>query len=100
MFSAAHYVTFSLIYFFCFEIITTNSRTSNLWRLSPDNTKIIDANPFPTIISMAERSGVVDDEVFNIITSTVHRGSSWVKDDMSLYCDNCEGATSRPLPKT
>lgn len=96
----ARYVTFSLVYFCCYQIVVTNSRTSNLWRLSPDNTKVVDANPFPTIVSMTESSGVADDEVFNIITSTVHhRGSSWTKEDARLYCDDCEVPSSKRQPK-
>lgn len=88
MFSENQYVTVSALYLLCFQLISTNSRFSNLWRLSTDETKIVDANPFPPVVSMAE-TVVADDDVFSIITSTIHRGKSWIKQDMEYFCTNC-----------
>lgn len=86
-------VTLTVYMLFC-EIISTNSRTSTLWKLNSDQTKIIEANSFHQIVSYPEGSSGVqfitdDDPIFNIITSTVHLGHSWIKERVEYYCTNC-----------
>ncbi|RZB40934.1 tetratricopeptide repeat protein 17-like [Asbolus verrucosus] len=83
-----------ILYMLCFEIISTNSRTSTLWKLNSDQTKIIEASPFHQVVSYPEGSNgaqfiTEDDPVFNIITSTVHLGQSWVKERVEYYCTSC-----------
>lgn len=83
-----------LLYLLCLEVISTNSRTSTLWKLNADQTKIIEASSFHQIVSYPGTSSGVqfiseDDPVFNIITSTVHLGTSWVKERMEYFCTNC-----------
>ncbi|EFA09505.2 tetratricopeptide repeat protein 17 isoform X1 [Tribolium castaneum] len=82
------------LYMLCFEILSTNSRTSTLWKLNSDQTKIIEANSFHQVVSYPEGSTGVqfiteDDPIFNIITSTVHLGHSWIKERVEHYCTNC-----------
>lgn len=81
-------------YILCFEIVTTNSRTSTLWKLNADKTKIVEASPFHQVISFHSGSNgaqfiTEDDPVFNIITSTVHLGQTWTKHGVEYYCTNC-----------
>ncbi|XP_044271216.1 uncharacterized protein LOC123015515 isoform X2 [Tribolium madens] len=77
------------LYMLCFEIISTNSRTSTLWKLNSDQTKIIEANSFHQVVSNGVQFITEDDPIFNIITSTVHLGHSWIKERVEHYCTNC-----------
>ncbi|KAI4462150.1 ttc17 protein [Holotrichia oblita] len=97
----AIYNTFLLtFYVLCLEISVTNSRTSTLWKLSPDESKIIEASPFHQIISMPNSGSgpqfvTDDDPIFNIITSTVHFGQSWIKQGVEYYCTHCQNVQQR-----
>lgn len=87
-------------YLLCLEIIDTNSRTSTLWKLSPDESKIIEASPFHQIISMPNSGNgpqfvTDDDPIFNIITSTVHFGQSWIKQGVEYYCTHCQNSHAK-----
>ncbi|GJQ84069.1 hypothetical protein Trydic_g10527 [Trypoxylus dichotomus] len=91
---------FFTLYVLCVEIIVTNSRTSTLWKLSPDESKIIEASPFHQIISMPNSGSgpqfiTDDDPIFNIITSTVHFGQSWIKQGVEYYCTHCQNVQSK-----
>ncbi|KAH0822581.1 hypothetical protein GEV33_000210 [Tenebrio molitor] len=69
-------------------------RTSTLWKLNSDKTKVVEASSFHQVMPYPEGPNGVqfivdDDPVFNIITSTVHLGQSWVKERVEYYCTNC-----------
>lgn len=90
----AHHFYVIVCYILCLEIVTTNSRTSTLWKLNADKTKIVEASPFHQVISFHSGSNgaqfvTEDDPVFNIITSTVHLGQTWTKHGVEYYCTNC-----------
>ncbi|XP_030759829.1 uncharacterized protein LOC115885164 [Sitophilus oryzae] len=83
------YFKFLLVFYtLCLQILSINSRTSTLWKLNSDRTKIIEGDP-------NEDSGPSSqyitgpDPVFNIITSTAHYGSLWVKENRDNFCSNC-----------
>lgn len=95
----AQHFSVLVCYILCFEIATTNSRTSTLWKLNADKTKIVEASPFHQVVSFQSGSSgaqfiTEDDPIFNIITSTVHLGQSWEKHGVEYYCTNCH--TVRP----
>lgn len=75
----------------CCCILSTNSRSSTIWRLSSDETKIIEGNSLGYIYKSTNESHqlVEDDLIFNIISSTVHFGESWIKGDERDVCTNC-----------
>lgn len=90
----AHHLPLVLLYVLCFETLKTSTRTSTLWKLSADQTKIVEASPFHQVVSYQSGAGAPqflteDDPVFNIITSTVHMGDSWTKRGAEYYCTNC-----------
>ena len=94
------------LYVLVSEIISTNSRTSTLWKLNPDRTKIIEGGSFYKVVSYREdqdpsglRFITEDDPVFNIITSTVHLGRSWVKEKVEYYCTNCHNLKAVKMDK-
>lgn len=90
---------FSTFYLLCFHLISTNSRTSTLWKLNSDETKIVEASPFHPIVSLPNTHILEDDPVFNIITSTVHYEQSWVKQDEEYFCTNCRTIQPKTLQK-
>ncbi|KAJ8932796.1 hypothetical protein NQ314_014500 [Rhamnusium bicolor] len=76
-------------------LLIVNSKTSTLWKLNSDRTKIIEANPFHPVISYStgnsNRPGLLeDDPLFDIIASTEHFGQSWVKQGVQYYCTSCK----------
>lgn len=88
------YVTIFAFYVLSFNVLSTNSRTSTLWKLNPDENKIVEASPFHQVVTLP--GGISDgqfvtedDPIFNIITSTVHFGSSWTKQSVEYYCTDC-----------
>lgn len=88
----AQQISVLLFYILCFETLKTNSRTSTLWKLNSDKTKIVEASPFHQVASYQAHGAqfvTEDDPVFNIITSTVHMGQSWEKHGVEYYCTNC-----------
>lgn len=90
----AQHFSVLVFYILCFETLKTNSRTSTLWKLNSDKTKIVEASPFHQVVSFHSGSSgtqfiTEDDPVFNIITSTVHLGQSWIKHSVEYYCTNC-----------
>lgn len=91
----AQHFSLVVLYILCFETLKTNTRTSTLWKLNADQTKIVEASPFHQVVSYktADSQGAQfiteDDPVFNIITSTVHMGEKWVKHGVEYYCTNC-----------
>lgn len=78
-----------LIYLLCIEITLSNSRTSTLWKLNTDKTRIIEATNFQQISNGAQQFITEDDPLFNIITSTEHLGQMWIKQGVQYYCTNC-----------
>lgn len=96
---AYHFCTV-VYYILCFEIISINSRTSTLWKLNADKTRIVEASPFHQVVSFNSGPNgaqfvTEDDPVFNIITSTVLLGQSWVKHGVEYYCTNCHTLQSK-----
>ncbi|GLV44495.1 super sex combs [Carabus blaptoides fortunei] len=98
------YVTIFAFYVLSFHILSTNSRTSTLWKLNSDENKIVEASPFHQVVTLP--GGISDgqfvtedDPIFNIITSTVHFGQSWTKQSVEYYCTDCQNlqATSNSL---
>lgn len=82
-----------VLYLFSLEVISTNSKTS-LWKLNAENTKIIKESALRHLSGFSndfkERPYVIDDDpVFNIITSTVRFGQSWIKKGIEYYCIEC-----------
>lgn len=80
-------------YILCFEVIIVNSKTSTLWKLNSDRTKIIEASPFHPVLSYTSETsnqGLLDDPLFDIITSTEHFGQSWIKQAVRYYCMSCQ----------
>lgn len=43
------YLTCLVLYIFSFQIIVTNSRTSNVWKLNVDEDTIVDGNTLPQV---------------------------------------------------
>lgn len=84
------------LYILSFHILQSNSRTSTLWKLNPEDGKIIEAsNKFPNILTTirpAADNTAIDDPIFNIITSTVHYGKTWTKRGIenNFYCTDCD----------
>lgn len=90
-------VTYMALYILTFHVLQSNSRTSTLWKLNPEDGKIIEASSnFPHLVTTIRPSTddiPVDDPIFNIITSTVHYGKTWTKrgvDNNNFYCTDCE----------
>lgn len=84
-------MTFVFVYIVVVQIIHTNSRTSNLWKLSTDG-KVIEAGNFNKFPYNPE--DIIDDPIFNIITSTVHYGKSWTKRSLETFCSDCQKTNS------
>lgn len=96
-------------------VCSGNSRTSTLWRLNSDETKIVEASspfinhPLDQQPDNKESSATTteddDDPVFNIITSTVHYyGHTWMKQAVvgttstsDTFCNNCGGTTRHKI---
>ncbi|XP_077302720.1 uncharacterized protein LOC143923088 isoform X2 [Arctopsyche grandis] len=87
----APYLTCLAVYILSFNIITTNSRTSTLWKLNVDEAKIVEASPFRQVVmdGVESQRPSEDDAVFNIITSTVLFGQTWTKQGFDLFCADC-----------
>jgi hypothetical protein len=86
------FVSFLSLYILSFHIIHTNSRTSTLWKLNMEEGKIIEGGSLSQVLSAQE---VIDDPIFNIITSTVHYGKSWTKrSHENNYCTDCQHLNS------
>lgn len=43
------YMTCLVLYIFSFQIIVTNSRTSNVWKLNVEEDTIVDGNTLPQV---------------------------------------------------
>lgn len=89
MISEPQNITIYALYLLSFHIISINSRTSTLWKLNSDETKVVEASPFNPIVSIANVHLTEDDPIFNIITSTVHYGQSWIRQDNEYFCTSC-----------
>lgn len=80
---------------FSFGIVLTNSRSSTVWKLNSDETKIIEGKITAQEQDTYKRTNkspeiFEDDLIFSIISSTVHFGESWIKGDTIEYiCSNC-----------
>lgn len=86
-------ITYMALYILSFHILQSNSRTSNLWKLNIEEDKIVEASHFPRIVTLAGMSNehVTDgDQIFNIITSTIHYGKTWTKQSLEYYCTDCQ----------
>ncbi|XP_049823681.1 uncharacterized protein LOC109606137 isoform X2 [Aethina tumida] len=83
------------LYILCFEIVIINSKTSYVWRLSEDKTKIVEVKLYeqdvgfgggPTRLDIYPE----DDPLFQILVSTEHDGKHWIKKAPdTYYCTNC-----------
>ncbi|XP_059470213.1 tetratricopeptide repeat protein 17-like [Neocloeon triangulifer] len=87
-------VTFLALYILSFHVLHINSKTSTYWKLTEDG-KI---EPSPVQLpGLAADSAFEEDEVFNIITSTVRLGTMWSKRDEEHICVECPQQSS-PAP--
>lgn len=82
------YLTCLVLYIFSFQIITTNSRTSNIWKLNVDDDQIVDGTKIHQ--DDTDKGRNEDDSVFNIITSTVYYGNTWTKHGFDMFCTDCQ----------
>ncbi|KAL4703458.1 hypothetical protein ACJJTC_010778 [Scirpophaga incertulas] len=83
------YITCLVLYIFTFQIIVTNSRTSNIWKLNPDDDMIVDGTTLAE--DESEKSNLSEeDSIFNIITSTVYYGNTWTKHGFDMFCTDCQ----------
>lgn len=78
-------------YVLCLQIFSINSRTSTLWKLNSDRTKIIEghSNDDDAEFKTIPQYVVQQDPLFNIITSTEHYGTTWVKQNADSFCSDC-----------
>ena len=86
-------ITYMALYILSFHILQSNSRTSNLWKLNTEEGKIVEASHFPRIVTLPGISNehITDsDQIFSIITSTIHYGKTWTKQSMEYYCTECQ----------
>lgn len=70
-----------------------------MWKLSEDNSKIVEGDGFHQIVEVVNGVNlkttpilIEDDQIFNIITSTMHFGQNWIKRGMDFYCNQCNMA--------
>ncbi|GBP14155.1 hypothetical protein EVAR_102820_1 [Eumeta japonica] len=83
------YLTYLALYTFFFQIILTNSRTSNIWKLNVEEGKIVDGATH--LQDESDKPRVPDDDpIFNIITSTVFYGNTWTKHGFDMFCTDCQ----------
>lgn len=95
------YVAILAYYVLSFHIISTNSRSSTLWKLNPEDSKIVEVSHFHQVVTIPGGLSdghlvVEDDPVFNIITSTVHFGQFWSKHSVEYYCTDCQQFDKTP----
>ncbi|XP_063359596.1 uncharacterized protein LOC134665047 [Cydia fagiglandana] len=83
------YFTCLVLYIFSFQIIATNSRTSNIWKLNPEEGTIVDGNTL-TQDDADKQKMTEEDPIFNIITSTVYYGNTWTKHGFDMFCTDCQ----------
>ncbi|CAH0556037.1 unnamed protein product [Brassicogethes aeneus] len=86
------------LYILCLEIMVTNSKTSYLWRLSEDKSKIVEVKVFDQEIVYSSRANIFpeEDPLFQIIASTEHDGKGWIKRaPINLFCNNCQNLNQR-----
>lgn len=82
-----------------YGIVLTNSSTSTLWKLNSDETKIIEGNIHKDNYKNTNESLLHEDDlIFNIISSSVHFGESWIKGDIEYLCTNCHNVANNSLP--
>jgi hypothetical protein len=95
-------VTFLALYILSFHVLHINSRTSTYWKLSDDG-KIeassvhLAGGEFP---SPSGEAGLDEDEIFNIITSTVRYGTMWSKHENEAACVDCQQTSAVPTVET
>ncbi|XP_056638693.1 uncharacterized protein LOC130446445 [Diorhabda sublineata] len=76
-----------------FKAFLIQSKTTTLWKLNLDKTKIIKVTKFQSVYSandISKTDFVAEDPLFDIITSTEHYGESWVKQPVQYYCRDCQ----------
>ncbi|KAI5638535.1 hypothetical protein NE865_08852 [Phthorimaea operculella] len=83
------YLTCLVLYIFSFQIIATNSRTSNIWKLNVEEGIIVDGTTLSQDDAEKPRMNE-EDAVFNIITSTVYYGNTWTKHGFDMFCTDCQ----------
>ncbi|XP_045491102.1 uncharacterized protein LOC123690985 [Colias croceus] len=83
------YLTCLVLYIFSFQIIVTNSRTSNIWKLDVEQGQIVDGTTISQDDSDKPKMSE-EDVVFNIITSTVYYGNTWTKHSFDMFCTDCQ----------
>lgn len=81
------YLTYMAVYVLSFHVLQSNSRTSTLWKLNPEEGKIVEGKLVGTVVQPSETT---EDPVFSIITSTIHYGKSWVKRSEDTFSENCQ----------
>ncbi|XP_034840117.1 uncharacterized protein [Maniola hyperantus] len=84
------YFTCLALYIFSFQIIATNSRTSNIWKLDVEEGQIVDGNSLPQ--DDTDKTEInEEDTVFNIVTSTVYYElNTWRKHGVDMFCTDCQ----------
>ncbi|KAH9636811.1 hypothetical protein HF086_017014 [Spodoptera exigua] len=83
------YLTCLFLYIFSFQIIVTNSRTSNIWKLNAEGDQIVDGSTLSQDESDKSRMNE-EDPIFNIVTSTVYYGNTWTKHGFDMFCTDCQ----------
>ncbi|XP_063236756.1 uncharacterized protein LOC134539019 [Bacillus rossius redtenbacheri] len=84
------YLTF---YILSVHMLHGISKCSTLWKLNTEEGKIVSTNQFPNLVSLPGMNlehQSLEDEIFDIITSTVHHGKSWTKRSSDDYCTDCQ----------
>lgn len=81
------YLSYVAFYILSFHVLQSNSRTSTVWKLNIEDGKIVDGNVVDPVLSGPEGK---EDPAFNIITSTIHYGRSWVKRSKENLHENCQ----------
>lgn len=74
-----------------FLVSQSNSGSSTLWRISVDEDKIIEAEPFSNVLGSNGATPAIDDPIFNIITSTeIRYGTLWTKRSDDCSCNDTD----------
>lgn len=79
-------------YILCFKVFYINSKRSQLWKLSPDKTKIIKGTDPQPLLYPKEFSGkhsITGDPLFDIV-DTERYGNSWIKHPQQSCLDCVE----------
>jgi len=78
------YITYMAVYVLSFHILQSNSRTSTVWKLNAEEGKITGG--------LTQEPLLPEPDVFNIITSTIRHGQTWIKKSSEVYNENCQAS--------